>query len=193
MTTANFARNEAALDATPDAAPEVVVLGLGNLLRRDEGLGVCALERLDRRYAPPPGVRFVDGGVLGLELLAYVERTRRLLVLDATLTGGQPGDLLRLEDDQAPAYFGMRSSSHEIGLPDLLAVARLQGHSPESVVILGMQPEIIELGWDLSAAVSSHLDDLVAAAVEQLAAWGYPLQRRAYPAESPDGEERIHA
>ncbi len=195
MTSAKAARAAAPerVAAHAEQEPEVVVLGLGNRLRRDEGLGVCALERLDQRYAATPEVRLVDGGVLGLELLAYVERARRLLVLDAALTGGQPGDLLRLEDDQAPAYFGMRSSSHEIGLPDLLAVARLQGHSPESVIILGMQPEIIELGWELSAAVSSHIDDLVAAAVEQLAVWGYPLQRRASPAESQRGEERFHA
>lgn len=167
--------------APDEDALEIVVLGLGNRLRRDEGLGVCALERLYHRYTLPTGVQLVDGGVLGLELLAYVERARRLLVLDATLTDGEPGSILRLEDDQVPAYFGMRASPHEIGLPDLLAVARLRGHSPESIVLLGMQPATIALGWELTPAVASRIDHLVEAAVDQLASWGYAPQARALP------------
>lgn len=181
--------------ATPfeEGEPEIVVLGLGNRLRRDEGLGVCALERLYARYILPPGVQIVDGGVLGLELLAYVESARRLLVLDAALTDGEPGSLLRLEGDEAPAYLGMRASPHEIGLPDLLAVAQLQGRRPESVVILGMQPETIELGWGLTPAVASRLDRLVDAAAAQLAAWGATLHERPRPTGAAPGKEPTHA
>ncbi|HZC06020.1 MAG TPA: HyaD/HybD family hydrogenase maturation endopeptidase [Ktedonobacterales bacterium] len=191
---ASTARNSTTISAEDEeSAPEIVVLGLGNRLRRDEGLGICALERLYQRYTLPSGVQLVDGGVLGLELLAYVESTRRLLVLDAALTGGEPGDLLRLEDDQAPAYLGMRASPHEIGLADLLAVAQLRGRSPESVVILGMQPDTIELGWELTPAVASRLDHLVEAAVVQLAAWGYAPQPRPQPTHIAPMEVTSHA
>lgn len=166
------------IDELAPETPEVVALGLGNRLRRDEGLGVCALERIQERYTLPSAVRLVDGGTLGLDLLAYVEGARRLLVLDATLTGGEPGSLLRLAGDDIPAYLGAHGSSHDIGLPDLLAVTRLRGTAPDEVVILGLQPETIELGWELSPAVAGRLDALVAAAITQLAAWGYVATER---------------
>lgn len=150
-----------------------IVLGLGNLLRRDEGLGIRALWRLQEEYALPEGVQPVDGGTLGLELLSYLEDACRVLVLDAALTDGPPGTLLRLAGDDVPAFLGIRTSPHEVGLADLLAVARLRGTSPAEIVVLGMQPAAIELGWDLSPAVESQLGALVAAAAQELAAWGH--------------------
>ncbi len=162
-----------ALDGPP--TPEVIALGLGNRLRRDEGLGICALERLLTRYDISSGVRLVDGGTLGLDLLAYVEGARKLLVLDATLTGGAPGTLIRLAGEEVPAYFGIGGSSHDIGLPDLLAVTRLRGTAPDEVVVLGLQPHTIELGWELSPEVALRIDDLADAAAAQLNDWGCPV------------------
>jgi hydrogenase maturation protease len=157
------------LEAQP--AP-IVVLGLGNVLRRDEGLGIRVLQRLQERYAFSAEVQLVDGGTLGLDLLAYLEDAQRLLVLDATLTEGPPGTLIRLAGDNVPAFLGMRSSPHEIGLADLLAVLRLRGLEPEEVVVLGMQPQVIELGWELSPTASARLDLLVEMAVSELNRWG---------------------
>jgi len=150
----------------------VVVLGLGNLLRRDEGLGIRALERLRERYILPDTIQLVDGGTLGLDLLCYLEAAERLLVLDAALTQGPPGTLLRVVDGDVPAFFGMRTSPHEIALPDLLAVAHLRGTSPDEVVVLGMQPEALELGWELSPIVAAGLDALADAAADELRRWG---------------------
>jgi hydrogenase maturation protease len=161
-------------EIVPGAAP-IVVLGLGNVLRRDEGLGIRALQRLQERFSPTSDVQFVDGGTLGLELLAYLEDARRLLVLDAALTEGPPGTLIRLTGADVPAFLGMRSSPHEIGLADLLAVLRLRDLEPEEVVVLGMQPEVIELGWELSPVVSAQLDLLVDMAVSELEGWGVRL------------------
>jgi hydrogenase maturation protease len=149
-----------------------VVLGLGNLLRRDEGLGIRALWRLRDGYPLAPEVQLVDGGTLGLELLSYLEGAERVLVLDAALADGPPGTLLRLRGDEVPAFFGMRSSPHEVGLPDLLAVTRLRGTAPAEIVLLGMQPETVELGWELSETVEAGLDTLVTAAVTELREWG---------------------
>lgn len=84
----------------------VLVLGLGNLLRRDEGLGIRAMERLRACYALPAAVQLVDGGTLGLELLSYLEGAERVLILDAALTDGPPGTLLRAAGDQVPAFLG---------------------------------------------------------------------------------------
>lgn len=164
--------------------PSILVLGLGNTLRRDEGLGVHAMERLYERYALPPTTQLVDGGTLGLELLCYLEDADRALVLDAALTDGPPGTLLRVAGDEIPAFLGLRVSPHEVGLADLLAVAQLRGSAPDEIVVLGMQPEALELGADLSATVSQRLDDLVAAAIQELARWGVTVRPRATPLAS---------
>jgi hydrogenase maturation protease len=151
-----------------------VVLGLGNLLSCDEGLGIHALYHLRERYAVAEQVRLVDGGTLGLELLSYLEDADHVLVLDAVLTADPPGTLVRMVSEELPAYFGMRTSPHEIALPDLLAVAKLRGTEPPELVVLGMRPERLELGWGLSATVDACLDALVDAAATELSGWGLP-------------------
>lgn len=161
-----------------DERVPVVVLGMGNLLRRDEGVGIRALRRLEERYILPPTVRLVDGGTLGLELLSYLEGADRALVLDAVLSDDGPGAVVQITGDDVPAYFGMRVSPHEIALPDLLAVARLRGLTPPEVVVVGIHPASIELGWELSDIVASRLDEMVASAVAMLHEWGIEVEPR---------------
>jgi hydrogenase maturation protease len=117
-------------------------------------------------------VRLVDGGTLGLDLIAHVEGAHYLLVLDAMLTDGPPGSILRLAGDDVPAFFGVRMS-HDVGLADLLAVLKLRDSLPRELVVLGMQPGVIELGWELSPGVEHRLGALVAAAVMELRWWGF--------------------
>lgn len=156
----------------------VVVLGMGNLLRRDEGLGIRALRRLEDLYVIPPAVRLVDGGTLGLELLSYLEDADRTLVLDAALSDEGPGTLIQISGEDVPAYFGMCISPHEISLPDLLATARLRGVTPPELVVVGIHPASIELGWELSEIVASRLDDMVASAAAVLYQWGIAIEPR---------------
>jgi hydrogenase maturation protease len=165
------------LDDAGERVP-VVVLGMGNLLRRDEGVGIRALQRLEELYVLPPTVRLVDGGTLGLELLSYLEDTERALVLDATLSDEGPGTLVQISGDDVPAYFGMRTSPHEIALPDLLAVARLRGVASPELVLVGIHPASIELGWELSDTVAGRLDDMVASAVAVLHQWDIAVEPR---------------
>lgn len=153
------------------APARIVVLAMGNLLRRDEGLAIHALQRLQVTCEVPDRVQLVDGGTLGLELLSYLEDADRLLILDATLTGGPPGTLLRAAGDDIPAFLGIRTSPHEVGLTDLLAVAHLRGVVPAEVVVLGMQPDSIELGSELSPAVEEQLPAFVDAITAELRRW----------------------
>ena len=169
---------DAGTSVYPDSDVAIVVLGLGNLLRRDEGLGIRAMERLRVCYTLPETVQLVDGGTLGLELLSYLEGTERVLILDAALTNGPPGTLLRLGGEQVPSFFGLRSSAHEIALADLLAVMKLRGTQPDELVVWGMQPAALELGWELSEPIAAHLDALVAAAAAELERWGLDVQQR---------------
>lgn len=147
-----------------------VVLGLGNLLRSDEGAGVRAVQRLLGDPRVPPGVALVDGGTLGLELISYTAGADRLLVLDAVDTGAAPGTLVRLDAAALQALPG-GATVHQLGVADLLAGTRLLGREPEEVVLIGLQPASLSLGTTLSAELDAALDLLVDAAVAQLRAW----------------------
>lgn len=156
---------------------KTVVLGVGNLLMRDEGVGVHVVNRLVQNYEIPEGVLVLDGGTLGLDLLYYLEGIEHLLMVDAVEMGGAPGSLLRLEDDDVPNFLSIRISPHEIGIPDMLFAAKLKGIYPPKVVLWGVQPERIEIGTDLSPTVTPEVDTLVFKIIEQLEQWGYTMVR----------------
>jgi hydrogenase maturation protease len=160
------------------ATTEVLILGLGNVLLEDDGVGVRAVEALDRDFAPPAGVRILDGGTLGLALLGEVAAARRVILVDAVASDDPPGTLVRLAgDDVEPAVRG-RLSPHQIGVADLLDALRLIDHLPESVSLFGLTPATIELGTELSPAVEDALPALVHAIASELAILGRPLVSR---------------
>jgi hydrogenase maturation protease len=153
----------------------VLILGLGNLLLRDEGLGVRAIERLIGEYRYPDNVQLIDGGTLGLYLLPYLDGVTSLLAIDAVHSDQPPGTLVRLEGEQIPAALAVKMSVHQVGLEELLATAALQGVLPPRVVLWGMEPGTIEPGLEFSPEVEARLDELIEAVVGELRAWGVSL------------------
>jgi hydrogenase maturation protease len=150
----------------------VLVLGLGNILRGDEGLGVHAVRRLTARYELAPGVQAIDGGTLGLDLLPYMAGISALLVIDAIQAGRAPGSLIRLQDDEIMPVLAVKLSLHQAGLRELLATSRLMGTHPPMVVLWGIEPG--HIGWttELSAAAETSTDALVDAVADELRSWG---------------------
>ena len=148
--------------------PHTLVLGVGNLLMSDDGVGVHAVQRLEKQVLPP-GVEVLDGGTCGLDLLQFFEGVERLIVLDAANLGREPGAIVRLEGEDVPAFLAMKVSPHEINLPELLFSAKLSGIYPREVVVLGMQPETIETGVALSPPVAAQLDALIERALAEAA------------------------
>jgi hydrogenase maturation protease len=158
------------------------VLGLGNPLMGDDCLGLTALSRLEEEWFVPRFVSLVDGGTWGMNLLPVVESTDRLLVLDAIDVGAAPGTIVRLAGEEVPRVLGQKLSPHQIDLREVLALAELRGSLPSQLVALGIQPERIELGTDLTPAVNAGVDQLVEIAIATLGAWGIncvPLTRAA--------------
>ncbi len=171
-------------------ACDVLVLGIGNLLWADEGFGIRALEALHAQWRFRDGVRLLDGGTQGLYLLPYVEGCRRLLILDAVDYGLAPGSLKLVRDAEVPAFMGVKKMSlHQTGFQEILSLAALRGWQPEGLVLLGMQPEVLEdYGGSLSETVKARIPEVVKQAVAQLSDWAAePAQRDAPP--GPD--ERI--
>jgi hydrogenase maturation protease len=159
----------------------VLVVGIGNILMHDEGLGVRAVERLRAAYVLPPEVEVLDGGTLGMYLLPRLEGVTHLLICDAVQTGGAAGALVRLEGDAIGAVLSPKMSMHQLGLQDLLALASLQGTLTAHVVVWGMEPAVVELGLALSPAVSLQLDALMQALVRELIQWGLAIEKISVP------------
>jgi hydrogenase maturation protease len=159
-----------------------VVIGLGNPLMADDGVGLAALERL--RAAGVPGIELVDGGTWGMNLLPVIESADRLLLLDAIAAGGQPGTLHVLERARIPRYLATKISPHQVDLRDVLALAELRGTLPAETVAIGLQPARVEMSTELSDAVRARVDDLVAAVTRRLAAWGHEVCRPVAPAHA---------
>jgi hydrogenase maturation protease len=150
----------------------ILILGVGNILLADEGLGVRAVERLNRRFRLPEGIEAVDGGVLGLDLLPLLDGVTHLVLIDAVRSGHAPGTQVRLEGRDIPSVASLKQSMHEVGVQELLAVLTLQGALPEQVVLLGMEPESLEWGAGLSDTVAARLDALLGSVIGELDNWG---------------------
>jgi hydrogenase maturation protease len=149
-----------------------VVLGLGNLLNRDEGLGVEALKRLDAQLGVQSNVELLDGGVLGLNLLMIVEECSHLLILDAVNVGKPAGTVVELRKEQIPLYAGVKLSQHQITFQEVLGLANIRGYLPEHIHLVGIQPEDLSIGLELSATIEHALPEVVSRARLVLESWG---------------------
>jgi hydrogenase maturation protease len=168
----------------------VLVLGLGNVLLGDDGLGAAALAHLQRAFRIPPGVRLADGGTLGLALLGPLTEAEHVILVDAVRIGDTPGRLVRLTGDDVIDAVRDRLSPHQVGVADLLDAARLIERYPESVTLLGLVPESIELAVGRSGAVEAGLNTLVAAIVREVQNLGYEMVPTSAGADGqlPDGD-----
>ncbi|MFI5301786.1 MAG: HyaD/HybD family hydrogenase maturation endopeptidase [Polyangiales bacterium] len=150
------------------AAPRVVVLGVGNLLLSDEGVGVRCIEALERDARVPSSVRLIDGGTSTHELLEDLEDLDVLILVDAVLAGRAPGTLLRLEGAEIPAAFSSKLSPHQHGINDLLASLTLLGRAPREVVLFGVEPASLSLSLELSPIVATAMPALVERVLREL-------------------------
>lgn len=157
----------------------VVVLGVGNVLMSDEGVGVHTVTTLESRYAFPEGVRCVDGGTSTNELLGDLEDLDHLIVIDAVSAGAEPGALVRLDGEAVPKAFTTKLSPHQVGISDLLATLTFMGRGPKNVVLFGVEPERLSLAMELSPTIAARVPELCAQVVAELERIGAPPRLRA--------------
>ncbi len=160
------------------AEKKILVIGMGNVLMQDEGIGVRAVEELENRYMIPPQVTILDGGTTGMELFEPLRNCDQVVVADAINTGAPHGALVRIANDEIPAFFQTKISNHQLGLSDLLALLNLKAEAPEHVAIIGMVPHSLENKLGLSEAAEAGLDEMVENLVKELASLGIVLQQR---------------
>lgn len=156
----------------------IVVLGVGNILLSDEGIGVRAVEELARRYAIPDEVVLLDGGTSAMELLDDLADCDLLIIADCVRAGRAPGSLLHLRDEEIPALFRTKLSPHQVGLPDVLATLAITDEAPLHTTLFGVEPESLATHLGLTPVVEAALPRLVAAIAGEIAAAGIPLMPR---------------
>ena len=157
---------------------EVTILGIGNVILRDEGFGVRVAEYLDKHYEFPESVQIVDGGTLGIELTQYVTGTEKLLVIDSINGGAEPGTTFRFHNDDVMEHFQDKLSAHEVGIQDVLGLLMVTGHKIPDVVVIGAQPYDVEAGVELSDGMMELLPQMVEQALAELKNWGIEPKKR---------------
>jgi hydrogenase maturation protease len=148
-----------------------VVIGLGNIVLSDDGLGVHVVRRLRDHDGLGHGAELVEGGTAGLLLLPHLADARRVIIIDAIDIGAPPGTLARLAGEECWSAFALHLSPHDVGLRDLLGAALLSGAWPSQLVLHGAQPACTAIGTELSEPLAAALDPLASAVLADLAAW----------------------
>jgi hydrogenase maturation protease len=159
---------------------ELLVLGIGNILWADEGFGVRCAEALNAAWQFGDDVTVLDGGTQGLYLLPYLEDARRLVVFDAVDYGRQPGEMVIARDDEVPRFMGAKKMSlHQTGFQEVIACASLAGRLPESMMLIGVQPEQLEdFGGSLRDSVKAQIPRALEVALQQIGQWGITYRAR---------------
>ena len=138
----------------------ILILGIGNILLRDEGVGVRVIERMQKMHLPD-NVELVDGGTAGADLLDVLAERKKVIVIDAVQADCEPGTVLRFTADELVQPDGVGMSLHELGLGEALKMTKQLGCAPEDVVVFGIKPMDISCGLELSEQISASVPKVV--------------------------------
>ena len=152
-------------------SPTILVLGVGNLLLGDEGVGVHVAARLAPLLEGVPGVRVLDGGTLGLELLGPIEEADHLVVVDCLRSGLPGGTVSTLLDEEATSWATGVVTAHDLSLPSVFALARLRGWQPARAAVVGVEPVRVEVGLELSPEVERAVEEAVQRVLALVEEW----------------------
>ena len=148
--------------------PPTLIIGLGNTLRGDDGVGVCLVKMLARQTLPD-GVEVFDGGTQGLGIVNLMEGRRRVILVDAADVGKTPGQFMRLTlNEVSLSGYDQHLSLHAAGLRDALLLAQALKVLPDEVVIFGVQPANLDWVSILSPEVEATLPNLVTAVLAEI-------------------------
>lgn len=154
----------------------ILVLGLGNILMQDEGIGVRVVEQLRKDYEFPQEVEVLDGGTAGMALYEHVVDRDYLIVIDAVKTGQPAGTIVTLENDEVPAFLQNRVSPHQLALSDILATLKIAGEKVPTVIVMGVEPLSLQVGLEMSDVVRKKSGILVNQVVEHLRSMGFNIK-----------------
>ena len=151
---------------------DTLILGIGNTLLTDEGAGIHALNLLQLEHSDIPNLTFIDGGTLSFTLAVWIEDCTNLIVFDATELHQPAGTVNTFVNTAMDEFLGSaKRSAHEVGLLDLMDIARLTERLPENRALIGIQPEKMGWGMQPTTSVQNALDEAVNEAVKLITQW----------------------
>lgn len=150
---------------------DISVVGIGNIIMQDEGFGVRCAEYLQKITDYPDFVQILDGGTLGMDLMPYIAGTKKLLFIDAIDIDGDIGDFYQFTGDELNAYFKNKMSVHDLGINDMLAVLKLTDNPVEEIIVMGIKPDMVSMGLDLTPAVAAKIPQVAEKAKEVVDKW----------------------
>ena len=152
---------------SPAPPSSVLVLGAGNVLLSDEGVGVRVVEAM-KEMMLPDNVELLDGGTGAFDLLDVIAGRDKVIIIDAVKGGGEPGAIYRFRPDDIRIQKQHLMSAHQISLPDTLAMAKFAGCSPRDVIIYGVEPKRLDWGMELSPEVAAVVPKVMELIVSDL-------------------------
>jgi len=148
-------------------SPRITVLGIGNLLLRDEGVGVHLIQRLTERVHNP-NVSLIDGGTAP-DVMSLVDgNVDKLIIVDAAIAGDQPGAIYRFQANDLDSASPAPVSLHEMGVVDSLKLMSAFGSRPREVTIFGVEPKVIDYGLELSPELEETMPRLIELVIEEI-------------------------
>ncbi len=158
--------------------PNILVLGVGNILLGDEGVGVRVVELLEERYKFSDHVEFVDGGTAGLELLSCLDDKDHLIIIDAIIDEGTSGTFKKMVLEDPPAFFQNRISPHQLGLSEMLSCAAMTDNLPGNISLYGVIPVTLETGLELSPEVATVVEQISQQVIDDLQSLGVEITEK---------------
>ena len=137
----------------------ITIIGAGNLLLKDEGIGIHTVKALQEMRLPP-NVRLIDGGT-SPDLIAFSGDCDKLIIIDAAKAGGEPGTIYRFRPEDLAGNVNVLASAHELGVPENIAMMSLLGKKPAETLIIGIEPKEIDGGLELSALLEGKIPEIV--------------------------------
>jgi hydrogenase maturation protease len=138
----------------------VLIVGIGNILLRDEGFGPHVIKELQKMELPSY-VELLDGGTAGADLLDFICDRRKVIVIDAIAADVEPGSILRMAASDFTGNLQQNVSLHELGLIEALLMAKQLGCAPKEVVIFGVKPEDISCGTELTEKITKAVPKVI--------------------------------
>jgi hydrogenase maturation protease len=154
---------------TRHSNPKVTVLGIGNLLLKDEGVGIHLVQQL-AGVVDDANVNIIDAGTYPDFLSLVDDNLDKLIIIDAVKTGDKPGTIYRFNSDDIDVDATLPVSAHNVGVLDSLKTMALFNKQPKSTVIIGIEPKIIDFGLDLSPEVEERIPKIVSLILEEIEA-----------------------
>lgn len=153
---------------TDDKKP-ILILGLGNLLLKDEGIGVHVVQQM-QDMTLPENVEIMDGGTMGLDLVYYIEGRKRVIVIDTVQAGHPPGTLYRFTEKSIVYSQNVFRTAHGIDFTDVIRLLQSAGTKPEEIIFIGVEPEDMNEGIDLSPKIAGKIPKIMELVLKEIEA-----------------------